>query len=123
MKKKERSRKYEVWSGQWFDPPWYGHTRPVSDCEKAGSLTITEEEADEYLAADLTRFENAVNSYFTRTFNQNQFDAKYKWDKEIEDADITAKMLKYDKSGGRQLAGLTRRREAEVELFDTPVPE
>lgn len=30
-------------------------------------------------------------------------------------------MVKYDKSGGKQLTGLTRRREAEQALFDTPI--
>lgn len=35
-------------------------------------------------------------------------------------AEISNKILAYDKAGGQTLAGLTRRRKAEKELFDTP---
>jgi len=109
----------------------YGHTKGV----KAGQK-ITQAEADEYLKQDVVTAERAVNKY-KYNYNQNQFDALVSFTfncgsgnlKKITDngnrtlAQISARILNYNKAGGKVLAGLTRRRAAEKALFDTPVKE
>ena len=66
-------------------------------------------------------------------FNQNEFDSLVSFAYNVENIDqLTAKgtrtrdkiaecMLRYNKSGGRVLNGLTKRREAERKLFLTKV--
>lgn len=99
--------------------------------------TITQAEADELLVADCQRFADAVdcpgNVPMTAQLNANQRDAlisfayncgagclrtlcKGRTLPEIRDA-----MALYNKSGGKVLVGLQRRRAAEQELFDAPV--
>ena len=94
---------------------------------KAG-MTITKAEAIKLLTKDINKFENAVNKTGL-SLTQNQFDALVSFSfncgtanlhnlihnrslKEIADA-----MLKYNKSCGKVLNGLTRRRKEERELF------
>lgn len=97
-------------------------------------LTITQAEADEFLAKDLAKYEKKVNKYLSKyNFNQNQFDALVSFAFNIGSIDqltangtrnfamISMKMLEYNKCGGKELAGLTRRRKAERELFMTPI--
>ena len=100
---------------------------------------ITQAEADDLLVEDCQRFANAVdnpgNVPLTAQLNANQRDAlisfayncgagnlrmlcKGRTLPEIRDA-----MALYNKSGGKVLVGLQRRREAEQALFDTPVEE
>ena len=97
----------------------YGHTAGVSNGQ-----AITQEQADSFLKADLEKYEKYVNATGL-TLNQNQFDALVSFTyncgagnlkklianrtlPEIADA-----MLLYNKGGGKVLAGLVRRREAE----------
>ena len=47
----------------------YGHTAGVKQ-----GMTITQEQADNYLKSDLVIYENHVNN-LNRSFNQNEFDA------------------------------------------------
>lgn len=109
----------------------YGHTAGV----KAGD-SITLEEAENYLRNDLASYENAVLKYDSiYHFNQNQFDALVSFTyncgagnlKNLTQsgkrtiAQISTKILLYNKSGGVTLKGLQRRRNAEKELFDTPI--
>ena len=92
----------------------------------------TQKQADEQLAKDLIKYENYVNSMH-RDFNQHEFDAlcsfvyncgigslttlcKNRTNKQISEA-----LLLYNKAGGKVLAGLTKRRKAEQELYFTPV--
>lgn len=107
----------------------YGHTKGVKD----GQI-ITQEQAEEFLREDLRIFEQAVESCVKVPLSQNQFDAlvsfcyncgngalktstllrllnegKYK--------DASEQFLRWNKAGGKVLAGLTRRREEERELF------
>lgn len=110
----------------------YGHTSSV----KKGQ-TITQAQADEFLRKDLQKFENYVNNKayvpVTEQLNQNQFDALVsfafncgqgglkKLCKGRTIAQIAAAIPKYNKAAGKVSTGLTRRRAAEVELFNSPV--
>lgn len=108
----------------------YGHYG--SDVKKDD--TITKEEARKLLEADLLSFEKKVSKYDSKyDFNQNEFDALVSFAYNVGNIDqLTAKgtrtrdkiaecMLRYNKSGGRVLNGLTKRREAERKLFLTNV--
>lgn len=109
----------------------YGHTRP----ETAGCKDwhITQEEAEAFLAQDVQKYADEVNSYFTRDFNQNQFDAlvsftynvgaafeKYGWPKDAPDSYFPGVMIQYT-NPPKFKAGLKKRRKAEIALFETPV--
>ena len=96
--------------------------------------TITREEARNLLESDLLSFEKKVSKYDSKyDFNQNEFDALVSFAYNVGNIDqLTAKgtrtrdkiaecMLRYNKSGGRVLNGLTKRREAERKLFLTNV--
>lgn len=104
----------------------YGHTKGV----KKGQA-ITKEQAEHYLKQDVKTAENNVNKYYDRyKWNQNQFDALVSFAFNIGSidqltakgtrsiAEISEKILQYNKAGGKVLAGLTRRRKAEKLLFD-----
>lgn len=109
----------------------YGHTKGV----KKGQ-TITEAQATTFLKSDLSTAEKYVMRHnATYNFNQNQFDALVSFtfncgggnlskltnnDKRTI-AEISEKILSYNKGGGKVLNGLTRRRKAEKELFDKAV--
>ena len=108
----------------------YGHYG--SDVKKDD--TITKEEARKLLEADLLSFEKKVSKYDSKyDFNQNEFDALVSFAYNVGNIDqLTAKgtrtrdkiaecMLRYNKSGGIVLNGLTKRREAERKLFLTNV--
>lgn len=98
--------------------------------------TITQAQADAMLTADCQRFADAVdNSAYcplTAQLNANQRDALISFTfncgagclktlcKGRTLPQICAAMALYDKSGGKPLAGLTRRRKAEQTLFNTP---
>ena len=103
----------------------YGHTAGV----KAGQ-TITQAQADKMLVEDVERFERNVNKYYDKyRWNQNEFDALVSFAFNLGSIDqltaggtrsrevIAEKMLQYNKAAGKVLAGLTRRRQAEKELF------
>jgi lysozyme len=98
-------------------------------------LPITEQRATELLEWSLKGFERYVDSYCIDTINQNQFDALVsfcynlgpanlkkstllkKVNADPNDPTIRAEFLKWNKAGGRALAGLTRRRTAEADLY------
>lgn len=102
----------------------YGHTGDV----KEGQV-ISQGFAEELLKADLTKFERNVTKYAPFAMNQNQFDALVSFafncgvgnlKKLVSGRDqekVARKILEYNKAGGRVLAGLTRRRQAERALF------
>lgn len=96
--------------------------------------TITKEEAEAILVQDLEKFEKRVMKYDpVYHFNQNQFDALVSFAYNVGSIDkltagglrsipvISTKMLEYNKSGGKVLKGLTKRRKLEQQLFNTPV--
>ena len=111
----------------------YGSTGRVKVGDK-----ITEQQAEQFLAEDLGVAEKAVKRLVKRDLNQNEFDAlvslvynvgegafeKSKALKALNAGDIDR--FKYEafdpkagftKQGGEVLAGLVRRRKAEMELF------
>ena len=107
----------------------YGH---YGSDVKAG-MTITLKRAEELLLQDCQKFVNHVNSYMDKyNFNQNQFDALVSFAYNIGSikqltangtrttAQISTKITAYNKSGGKFLKGLVKRRAKEKELFDTP---
>lgn len=107
----------------------YGH---YGSDVKVG-MTITLKRAEELLLQDCQKFVNHVNTYMDKyNFNQNQFDALVSFAYNIGNikqlttngtrtiAQISAKITAYNKSGGKVLNGLVKRRAKEKELFDTP---
>lgn len=104
-------------------------------------MAITQAKADSMLINDLAKYEAYVNdpAYVpvTKQLNQNQFDALVSFCyncgagnlrtlcKGRTITQIAQNITKYDKAGGLVLAGLVRRRKAELELFnkkEEPVP-
>ena len=99
--------------------------------------TITQAEADAMLVADCQRFADAVddpaNCPLTAQLNANQRDALISFAYNCGAGclrtlcrgrtlpQICEVMIRYNLSGGKPLAGLTRRRKAEQTLFNTPV--
>ena len=124
-----RLKAYKCPAGVWTIG--YGHTAGV----KEGDI-ITQETAESYLRNDLVQYEKAVMNYDgIYHFNQNQFDALVSFTyncgagnlKNLTQsgkrtiAQISEKLLLYNKAGGVTLLGLKRRRAAEKVLFDTPI--
>lgn len=107
----------------------YGHTRGVKPGEE-----INEMQAELYLMEDVEACEIKLN-YLTLPINQHQFDALCSFIfnlgignfmqstllKKLKAGDKTAadEILRWDKSGGKVLPGLTARRKAEYDLFCT----
>lgn len=111
--------------------PWtigYGHTIGV----KPGDI-ITEAQADTFLDSDLARFERAVNNLCPTT-TQNQFDALVSFAFNLGAANLEestlrkkhnagdfsgakAEFAKWNRAAGKEMAGLTRRRAAEAQLY------
>ena len=94
----------------------------------------TQKQADDQLVKDLVKYENYVNSMHLN-LNENQFSALVDFTyncglgslqtlcrnrsiKQIGEA-----LTLYNKAGGKVLAGLTKRRKAEQELYFTPVSQ
>lgn len=110
----------------------YGHTGMLNGKPLTMGTTITQDQAEALLKQDLVKYENYVNS-LKRDFNENEFSAltsfvyncglgslqslcRNRNNKQIAEA-----LLLYNKAGGKVLAGLTKRRKAERELFLKPV--
>lgn len=114
-----------VWSIGW------GHTHGVCD-----GMTISQQEADDYLATDLKAYEGYVEQYITAPISQHQFDALVSFTYNLgpgtlyhsdvlqyfNEADYSGAadaMLAYDHDNGQVVPGLLRRRKAERALFLT----
>lgn len=96
-------------------------------------MVISEEKAEMYLRADLKTAEDAVNRMMYRRkfeLNQNQFDALVSFTYNCGAGNLTTltqpprtldqigkKLTAYNKSGGKVIRGLVRRRKAEQELY------
>lgn len=116
---------YKAVSSEKYYTIGYGHYG--SDVYKG--MTVSEAQAEALLRSDLKRFERAVLSIVPFELNQNQFDALVSFTYNCGEGSLTTlvekrsaavvadKLLLYNKSGGKVLAGLTRRREAERKLF------
>lgn len=113
-----------VWTIGW------GHTKNVSAGDTCGP-----EQAEAYLAEDIKACADAVNAHVTIKLKQNQFDALVDyafnlgigalehstlWGK-LNRGDFKSAALefpKWDMAGGKHVAGLFRRRNAEKSLFE-----
>ena len=109
----------------------YGHTGGVKESD-----TITQEEAEKLLRADVFKFEEYVEDNVMVELDQGQFDALVAWTfnlgpgnlrestmlKKLNEADYTSvpsEMKRWNKAGGKTLDGLIRRRNAEALLFQS----
>jgi len=107
----------------------YGHTAGVNEGD-----VCTQEDADRMLSEDLEEFEGYVREAVNVDLEQNEFDALVAWTynlgpgnlqsstmlKRINEnkfEDVHSEMRRWNKSGGKVLDGLVRRREAEALLF------
>ena len=120
-------KSYKCPSGVWTIG--YGHTNGVKN-----GMQITKAQALNYLKQDLITFEKAVTNYVKVPLNQNQFDALISFSfncgsgalktstllKKLNSCDYNGaanELLKWNKSNGKVLNGLVRRRQEENELF------
>lgn len=107
----------------------FGHTKGV----KQGDV-ITKDQAMQYLHDDMVDAINAVNKQVKVPMTQGQFDALVDFTFNLGEGALSRSTLltyvnaknfagaalefhKWNKAGGKELAGLTRRRKAEAELF------
>ena len=122
-----RLKAYKCPGGVWTIG--YGHTAGV----KPG-MVITEDQAEEYLRADLIAFEKYLNGH-ELAINQNQFDALVSFIYNVgtgsfssssllrkvrvnpQDNSIMDEFLRWVYSKGRVLPGLQRRRLVEMKLY------
>lgn len=97
---------------------------------------ITEAQGEMFLQADLRRFEAAVNRLVKVKLTQEQFDALVSFTYNLGEGNfgsstllkllnqgrydlVPDQFLRWNKAGGKVLAGLTKRRQAEADLFAT----
>ena len=109
----------------------YGHTNP--GVLQMGT-TWTQDQADARLKQDLTKFEHGVSSYVTVPLTGNQFAALVAFSYNCGLGNLQSSTLlkcvnandmagasvqfgRWNKAGGNVIAGLTRRRQAESDLF------
>lgn len=122
-------RAYKCPAGVWTIG--WGHTGDVYEGQ-----TITQDQADRLLEYDMGKYEEKVEKYEeTYHWNQNEFDALVSFAYNVGSIDqltakgarsrdvIADKLLLYNRGGGQVLAGLTKRRKAERELFLLPIEE
>ena len=123
---------YKVHAGEKFYTIGYGHYGP----DVTPNMKISREQGEKLLTDDLVKFERLVDVYQgIYGFNQNQYDALVSFAYNVGSINqltaygkrsidvIAKKMLEYTKSGGKELAGLVKRRKAEYELFTKPVDD
>ena len=114
----------DVWTIGW------GHTHGVKEGD-----TCTQEEADAWFSEDVAWAEECVNRAVTAQLVQNEFDALVSLCfnigchafsgstlvKLLNDSDFDAaakEFRRWNKQGGKELAGLTDRRMKEAKLFE-----
>ena len=102
-------------------------------------LEWTEAQCIDRLRQDLVKFETGIESVLKKPITQNQFDAfvcftyncgigAFKGSTMLKkfnsgDATVGEEFLKWNKAGGKEVPGLTRRRKAEQALFLKPEVE
>ena len=127
-----RLRAYKCTPSEKYFTIGYGHY----GADVYDGMTINYSDAEELLKQDVARFVDHVNAYMgIYNFNQNQFDALVSFAYNVGNIkqltqsgrrklqDIPKSMPLYCRSGGIKLAGLVRRREEEVAIFNKPVTE
>jgi lysozyme len=116
----------------------YGHTDAAGPPKVYIGQVITKEQADQFLSVDLQSVELEVKHLVKVALNQNQFDALVSFqfntgwlghpncsllkalnsgNYQLADEDF----MLYDRAQGKVLAGLSRRRQAEKDLFHKAV--
>ena len=107
----------------------YGRTKEVQMGD-----TCTQQQAEDWLEEELVEYEGYVEKAVTVPLEQNQFDALVSWTYNLGPSNLTRssmlrvlnasdydnvpeQIMRWNKAGGRVLAGLVRRREAEAEMF------
>lgn len=116
----------------------YGHTQTVSDDDVKHKRTISQEDADDFLRADLAYFVGKLDAYLPATLTQNQFDALVSFAynigfgsfrgstllRKLKSGDIAGaadQFLRWNRVSVRGVSvvipGLTNRRRAERALF------
>ena len=136
IKKWERLRLNAYDDGYGVHTIGYGHTATTNPGDR-----ITKEQAEELFQDDVERYVRCINNNVEVYLTQNQFNALVSWcfnvgvtaarnstllkllNKEEYDA-IPAQLARWNKVGGREVRGLTRRRAEESVLWNsshTPV--
>ena len=114
----------------------YGSTFYLNGSKvKLTDRAITEKEATDLLVKSLVKYEHTVNVTVKVPLDQNEFDALVSFvynlgagnfisstllkliNSEAPPAEIAQQFIKWNKCNGEPLAGLTRRREAERDLY------
>ncbi|WNJ77764.1 lysozyme [Cedecea neteri] len=112
----------------------YGWTNPVDGKQVKAGMTITQEVAERLLKTGLVSYENDVSKLVKVKLTQGQFDALVSFTYNLGARSLSTSTLlkklnagdyrgaadefpRWNKAGGKVLAGLTRRREAERSLF------
>ena len=107
----------------------YGHIKGVQDGD-----VITETQAHEMLVQELKEYESYILNAVEVDLNQNQFDAMVSWVYNLGNGNLNSstllkvlnsgdyagvpeQIMRWNKAGGKVLAGLTKRRQAEANLF------
>ena len=107
----------------------YGHIKGVTP-----ESVITQEQAEQMLVEELNEYEGYINDMVTVPLSQNQFDALVSWVYNLGGGNLKAstllkvvnsgefngvpeQIMRWNKAGGKVLEGLTRRRQAEADLF------
>lgn len=125
-----RLKAYKAVSSEKYWTIGYGHY----GADVAKDATITQAQADAYLAKDLANVESVINA-MNINFRQSQFDALASWIFNLgagnfnsstmkkyivakkSDIEITDQLVKWVNSGGVPLLGLKRRRRDEANLW------
>ena len=136
---------YKAVSSEQYYTIGYGHY----GSDVYAGMTITQEQAENMLKNDLPKYEGYVNTFLNNNgvvINQNQFDALVSFTYNLGNVwvstptfqlktilcngyenysseEITTAFTNWNKSGGKVLDGLTRRRRAEAELFSNGIPD
>jgi len=107
----------------------YGHIKDVNMGD-----SIDQGTAEVMLTHELEEYENYINTLVTAPLEQYQFDAMVSWVFNLgagnlkastlltvlnsgDYAGVPAQIMRWNKAGGKVLEGLTRRRQAEADLF------
>lgn len=124
------TKAYKCSAGVWTIG--YGHTKTAKP-----NMIINESKAKELLTEDVKEAELAVNRLVKVPLTQNQFDALVSFTFNLGTGNLNSstllrmlnkklyneaadQLLRWNRAGGRVLAGLTRRRQEERELFLKP---
>lgn len=113
----------------------YGHTKDVQEGD-----TCTPEQADEFLQRDISEAERYVHDLVNVPITQGQYNALVDFTFNLGSGNLAKSSLlrylnqrqygladaefdKWNKAGGKVLAGLTKRRDLEQAMFDDQGPE